>query len=70
MDHLVSEGELCRWTDIVLATFFFLFSFFFRYFLTDTNYAPKLLVSVSTRIVLCRRLHENSWQAGKAGSSR
>lgn len=48
----------------------FFFFFFFGIFLTDTDYAPKLLVSVSTRVVMYRRLHENSWQAGKAGSSR
>lgn len=52
--------------DSVLAIFFFFF--FLVIFLTDTDYAPELLVSASPRIVLCRRLHENSWQGGKAGS--
>lgn len=39
--------------DSVLANFFF----FYGIFLTDTDYAPKLLVSVSTRVVMCRRLY-------------
>lgn len=57
----MDDGQTLFWR------FFFLF-FSYGFFLTDTDYTPKLLVSVSTRVVLCRRLHENSWQAGKAGS--